>query len=323
MTSLPPSLAHSRSEFLARSAQGLGFCLILLFLLTILGSFLPPQLLDPNWQLTLASNLIDNGAYPLLGFFLVVLASYIDPGNQAIERRQAQLRALACWVAIAYLLLAPLQGIVFLRGFSQAGSGLRQQTQRSHEAIVNLRAAISTSGSFSELQARLRQLQAPSLPPDASSLPLRQLKTNLIDQLEASDNALKQNLRQPLVGKLWPTLQKTLRNMLAALVLGLGFASIGTPKGSSLTLLQSWSTRFRGLGTLSRQIKGRWQNWSQERKEHRQMALRLAQIRLAHKQGDQSPGRGGKSRRSTKNNEVKAYFEQINAAGSKNDDPQL
>ena len=320
MTFLPQAATGSASERLARGAQGLGFALILLFLLNIIGSFLPPQLLDPTWQLTLASNLIDNGAYPLLGFFLVVLAAYIDPDNAALERRQARLRVLACWLAIAYLLLAPLQGLVFLRGFSQAGSGLRQQTQRSHEAIVNLRSAISTSGSFSELQARLRQLQAPSLPPDASNLPLRQLKTSLIDQLEASDNALKQNLRQPLVSKLWPTLQKTLRNMVAALVLGLGFASIGTPKGSSLTLLQSWSTGFRWWGTQRNRLQRRWLNWWEKRQERREMAVRLVQIRKAQQQAEPSAAKNGKSRRGTSKNGVNSYFDQINRSRSRDDD---
>ena len=65
MTFLPQAATGSASERLARGAQGLGFALILLFLLTVAGSFLPPQLLDPTWQLTLASNLTDNGAYPL------------------------------------------------------------------------------------------------------------------------------------------------------------------------------------------------------------------------------------------------------------------
>ncbi|MFZ0409722.1 MAG: hypothetical protein WAM11_16675 [Cyanobium sp.] len=257
--------------------------MVVLFLLTILGSFLPPRLLDPNWILILSSNLIDNGVNPLLGLFLMMLASYLDPSNEAIKRRQTRFRSLACWAAIGYLLLAPLQGMAFLRGFDQASSSLTQQTQQSRQAIASLRDAVINADTLVDLQTRMLKLQAPALPPDATSVSLAALKTSLLNQLEARDNVLKQALREPLIKQLWPTLQKTLRNMAAALVLGLGFASVATAKGSSVTLLQGWIEGLRALNEQPTKLTNHWKKWAKQRSEKRTLAKKMALIRREQK----------------------------------------
>ena len=127
---------RSPSEVLAQGVAAVGYCLIALFLLTLAGNFLPPRLLSPDWQLAVTSNLVDNGAYPLLGVVLVLLASSIDPSNERLSQRQALLRSLACWACIGYLLLAPLQAVVFSRGLNQASIDLGRQVRTTRQAIA-------------------------------------------------------------------------------------------------------------------------------------------------------------------------------------------
>ena len=316
--STAPFSSVPRPEVLARGAQGLAISLIVLFLVTILGSFLPPRLLDPDWQLTLASNLIDNGINLLLAVFMMLLASYLDPNNEALQRRQAQFRTMASWVAIAYLLLAPLQGLAFLNGFDQASSSLVRQTQQNRQAIGSLRDAVINANSLVELQGRLRKLQAPALPADVVSMPLVELKASLLDQLEAKDNILKQNLRQPLVKQLWPTLQKTLRNMVAALVLGLGFASVGTQKDPSMNLLQQWSANIKSLGKIQSNLQTRWEEWREQRLQKREMDQRLTHLRQAQQKTTSQEKNKFSKWFNSKNQANADYIDQIISSETKN-----
>jgi len=275
---------YTSSQLLARACKWVGLCLIALFLITVLGSFLPPRALDPDWQLALAGNLIDNGAYSLLGLLLIALAAFIDPENSSLQSWQLQLRALACWVSIAYLLLAPAIGVACKRGLDRASLNLERESRTAQQAIIELRSAINASPSLPDLQGRFRQMQAPPLPPDAASIPLADLKSGLLERLRSNESALQQSLRQPLIGRFWPTLQKALRNMLASLVLGVAYAAVAVPKGASRSQLQSWSAGLNALRRPWQQWRERWRQRQQSRMERRAMAQRLTAIQRAKKQ---------------------------------------
>ena len=279
---------RSPSEVLAQGVAAVGYCLIALFLLTLAGNFLPPRLLSPDWQLAVTSNLVDNGAYPLLGVVLVLLASSIDPSNERLSQRQALLRSLACWACIGYLLLAPLQAVVFSRGLNQSSIDLGRQVRTTRQAIAELKRAINASSSLPELQSRLRRLQAPGLPGDAGGIPLGDLKTALLERLERNEQSVREELRQPLLLRLWQPLQKSIRNSLAAVVLAIGFASIAMPKRSSQTLLMSWmgssSTLTRSYRAWSRQ----WRERQNDQRLRRDQQRRAAQIDRARRQAEPS-----------------------------------
>jgi hypothetical protein len=266
----PQVRQRSSSDVLAQALAWLGQCLIALFLLVLSGQFLPPQLLNPDWQLSLTSTLVDNGAYPLLGVNLVFLAHYIDPANQNLANRQALLRSLACWACIAYLLLAPLQGLIFGRGLSQAAIDLNRQSRTARDTMRQLRAAITTSSTLPELISHFRLLQAPPLPADAGAIPLAELKSTLLARLESNERAMQEGLNQPLLIRLWLPLQKTLRNAAAALVLAIGFAAVAMPKNSSETLLQRW---LRGLTNLRHRIARPRSAWKKRPTIHDQIYL--------------------------------------------------
>ncbi|MEB3333054.1 MAG: HpsJ family protein [Synechococcaceae cyanobacterium] len=286
------SSSSNPSQLLSRGSEILAYVLLGQFLLIVSGSFLPPQPLDVDWQLALAGNLVDNGAYPLLALFLITFASFINADDEGLETRQLRMRRLACLAAVAYLLLAPLQVAICRVGFSQAGTGLRRQADTATRAINDLRKAIDPASSTQELQANLRRIQAPPLPAEVLQLPLPEIKSSMIAQLEGRRSSISENLRQPLIKRLWPTFQKAMRNTLASLVLAVGFAAMAVPKGASVSLLQQWIAAFTGIGNTWSNLRRRLHVWREERQEKAERARRTAQVKQMQRNKDKQETRG-------------------------------
>ncbi|WP_235107363.1 HpsJ family protein [Acaryochloris sp. 'Moss Beach'] len=67
-TSAPPSKNQWLSTFVLRIA---GYALLLLTLVDTLAILIPPQLLDPAWELETIGSLVERSPVPLIGFALV------------------------------------------------------------------------------------------------------------------------------------------------------------------------------------------------------------------------------------------------------------
>lgn len=283
----------SRIQLLSRGSEILAYVLIGQFVLIVSGSFLPPQFLDVDWQLALAGNLVDNGAYPLLALFLIRFAAFINPNDERLEERQLRLLRLACWVAVAYLLLAPLQVAICRVGFAQAGSTLRRQGEVAGKAINDLRQAINTASSPQELQDNLKRIQAPPLTAEVLTLPLAEIKSSMLAQLNGRSSSISANLREPLIKRFWPTFQKTMRNTLASLVLAVGFAAMAVPKGASVSLLQQWLAAFSGFGGTWGRLRRRTMEWLEDRQEAAERARRTAEVKRMQRSKDNEAAKGG------------------------------
>jgi hypothetical protein len=292
---MPPNYpsTFTPSQLQARACQWVGISLISLFLINLISSFLPPQLLNPDWQLKLVGTLIDNGAYPLLGLLLVLLASSQNPDDPSLQKRQLRWRALACWVSLAYLLLIPLIGMACYLGLNQASNILRRENLSAQQTIVVLRGVIQQSKSMPELQARLRQTQAPTLPPDATSIPLGDLKSQLLRSLQVNETNLKNNLRQPIYNRFLPLLQRAWRNMLSSVVLAVGFAAVALPRGSSRSQLMGWATSLNRFNHLGSEWLSMGRAWSETSRKRRDTAKRMQKHLDSRREAEREPS--GKS----------------------------
>lgn len=94
---------------LAAVLQALSLVLLGIFLVSVLVSAWPPKLLDPNWQLGLIQNLINNGSLALIGALLTHLAMAFHPGSDRLRARHIAFRRWALAAALGFLLLIPLQ----------------------------------------------------------------------------------------------------------------------------------------------------------------------------------------------------------------------
>ena len=66
----------------------IGLCLLLLYIGSILVAILPPQILNPGWQLQFVSTLINSSALGLVGLVLVRLAAYVNPSSGRLRQRR-------------------------------------------------------------------------------------------------------------------------------------------------------------------------------------------------------------------------------------------
>jgi hypothetical protein len=222
----------------------LAVCLLILYGLVVLASILPPRLLDPAWQLRFTNALINNGFLALLGLALVHLAAYLDPANPHLQRRRDNFAALALAAVLGFLLLIPLQGYAVWRGIGNANSQQSSQLRQVTGRISAVRKAINSATSSQDLQRRLRGLQVPPLAAADLEQPLPVLRKSMLESLEQAEIRAGDQLRGIQPSGLWQIVQGSIRAVLSALVLVVGFAAFSRRRDWSMTLLQSWLTRF-------------------------------------------------------------------------------
>jgi hypothetical protein len=222
----------------------LAVCLLILYGLVVLAAILPPRLLDPAWQIRFTNALINNGFLALLGLGLLHLAAYLDPANPHLARRRDNFAALALAAVLGFLLLIPLQGYAVWRGIGNANSQQTSQLRQVTGRLSAVREAINSSTSTQDLQRRLQVLRVPPLGPNDLAQPLPALRKSMLDALERTEIRAGDQLRGIQPEGLWAIIQGSLRVVLSALVLVVGFAAFSQRRGWSMTLLQSWMVKF-------------------------------------------------------------------------------
>ncbi|MEA5414693.1 hypothetical protein [Synechococcus sp. BA-132 BA5] len=160
---------------------------VLLFVLAVALPLIPLKLADPFWQLAFTAALCTNGFLALLAVLLLNLAAALLPEADWLVGRRQLVGSLCRWMALAYLLLIPLQGLAAWRALDWVGAaesrGARQELQR----IRQFREAVVSANSVAALQANLAVIQAPPLGPEDQRQSLTVLKTSLLSQLQAAE----------------------------------------------------------------------------------------------------------------------------------------
>lgn len=244
----PPSRdLESRSDaaWLLPSQIGFaGMALLILYVLLVLSALLPTRLLDPAWQLSVASVMINNGFLALLALALVHLAAYLDPARPSLVRRRDDFASWALIAVLGFGLLIPLQGYAVWRGLTTANAAQQDRLGAISGRLTALRQAISTAPTIEELQRRLAALKAPPLDAEDLAQPLPQLRRSMLASLERTQNQARDRLGGIPATGVWQLAQASLRSALSSLVLLLGFAAFTRRQGMNQTLLQQWKAWF-------------------------------------------------------------------------------
>lgn len=256
---------------LARLLATVSTALLVMFAVSALTVAIPPQLLNPVWQLQLASALINFGPLALIGFFLMPLAAWLDPANRNIARHSRRIQSWGLLAVVGYLLLIPLQGVAVAQALSVAQRSVERQKAEAQRQVGDLRRAIETARSPQELQGRLQALKAPAISPDNLTLPMPALRQKYLVRISAVEQQLRQAKPGPAPNQLLKLGQESVRIIVSALAFGLAFAA-GTkppglpaammPAGHQPTLLGEWQAR-------AQQATAAWQRWSLRRRRSR------------------------------------------------------
>jgi hypothetical protein len=217
----------------ARAFSIVGVVSIGLGLVVLVFASLPVRLMDPVWQLQLSGAMTAAGFSLLIGVLLVCTAGALPVSAQPVHDNVKLLRNICTWVAVAYLVLIPVQlyaGVRVLqkqsRDDAKPQAGWRR-FKKQLEAVSNEQ----------ELRTLLGQLPQPiNLPPKLDQ-PFPALKESIIAQADSRFNALKYQTDQASSQRLQGFISEGANNTLKSLLLATGFAAMAQGKPGGPTLL--------------------------------------------------------------------------------------
>ena len=177
------------------------------------------------------------------------LAAYLHPSNPHLGRRRDDFATWALIPVLGFLLLIPLQGYAVWRGISTANNQQSSQLKAVTTRISALREPINTASSTQELNRRLLALKVPPLSAPNLAQPLPQLRKAMLASLEQTEIRAMERLNGIQPQQLWLVIQGSIRAVLSALVLAVGFAAFTRRPGTyrKRTLLQQWQERSQAL----------------------------------------------------------------------------
>lgn len=215
--------------------QQVGFGLIGLFFAFLLKSVLPVAVLQPAWQLQLASALRTTGLFPLLGAVLLLVAQLLRTHCPSLKAQVLWVRRLSFAAAIGFLLLIPLQTHAGLKLLGAGNSGeLRalRQVQQVAQEIRQANSEVAMKRAISHLPGAPAEIQG------TFTKPLDQVRFVVLDQLQPQIQRADTRLAELRKLRLQGGLLGWITDGLAALALAVCFAAIGQlqEEGSSLLL---------------------------------------------------------------------------------------
>ncbi len=242
--------------------------------------------------------------------------------------RRQLVGGLCRWVALAFALLIPLQGLAAWRALDWAGAAESRSASQSLQRIAQFRQAVVSANSVAALQANLAAIQAPPLGPQDQRQELAAIKAGLLAQLQVAEQQARTaaakagvaaSLNGPGSNRLLPLLRDTLRVVLLSLGLAFAFAAAAQRKGSALSLRAEWRQAVEGLleAGLSRRAESlaRREEERLQRKEFEELeafqARQEAALQDAQQQLDPPAGRGRAQGRPRRGAVDAAYFEEL------------
>ncbi len=200
-----------------------------IFLVSVILRLLPARLLEPLWQVSLTTALIDMGGYALLGVVVLTIAHLLEPDEALLRRLLRRITRLCGVAALGYLLLVPLLLSALVRDYQQV-ERLSQRQQRSiSQQELRLSQAIASSQSRDELLGTVQRFNAPALGSFLlSPAPLETQRAQAQELLSSTVANARRQAGAVSPASLQSILLNNLRLLLLALVFAFGFSSAKT-----------------------------------------------------------------------------------------------
>jgi len=248
----------STRSFSIAALRAAALSLFGVFLVSIVLRTLPPRLVDPLWQVSLTTALLDMGGYALLGVVVLTVAHLLEPNDASLRRLLRKITRLCGVAALGYLLLVPLLLSALVRDYQQVQRfSQRQQSAISQQERI-LQKEIAAAPSRKALLRTVQRFNAPALGSFLlNEAPLDQQRAQARELLSGTVAAARRQAGAPSPRSLASILLNNLRLLLLALVFAFGFSSAQTgslsfPLLSPLQLLlkrlRQWRPSRRGSG---------------------------------------------------------------------------
>ena len=206
-----------------------GLALFGIFLVSVVLRLLPPRLLDPLWQVSLTTALLDMGGYALLGVVVLTIAHLFGPEDSTLRRQLRQITRLCRFAALGYLLLVPLLLSALVRDYQQVERNSQRQQRTITQLETRLRQDIASAQSRDQLLGTVQRFNAPALGSFLlSNAPLENQRAQAQDLLNSTVANARRQAGAVSPASLRSILLNNLRLLLLALVFAFGFSSAQT-----------------------------------------------------------------------------------------------
>lgn len=180
---------------------------------------IPPQLLNPNWELETIGKFIETIWILLLGFMLV----FFRPQQRSIKNTELKLLSFLSWVtliiAIVCFLTAPLLISNALRINQNTKTQVNARLANQNEQLEQVFSEINQASDL-EINTLLKSNQI------SSSGSVEQSRKQLIDTVEQQQQIETQQLKQNLKSKQITLFKTTFKWFAGAIIAGIAFVSI-------------------------------------------------------------------------------------------------
>ena len=198
-------------------------CLYGVFLLSLLPLFLPPALLDPNWQIQAINAIFSSAPFPLLASCFLMISGRGAAETDSVLKLRRRLRLGSRLASIGFVLLVPLLISCTWR------LGLRAEIppNRLIATLTAARSEILSSSSVNELNAALAKLPGnPKLPPNFN-LPIPDFQKATAARLDQDLKLQKQQQQARIQARRLGDTILIIRNSLLAALFAVFFAAAG------------------------------------------------------------------------------------------------
>ncbi|NJM67011.1 MAG: hypothetical protein HC851_15740 [Acaryochloris sp. RU_4_1] len=207
--------------------RGLGYGLLFLAFFDLVAILIPPNFMNPSWELQMFGELIERVPVPLIGLTLVLLGKRENRSKWESSFLMQLLSLLALLSGIVLFLLLPLGLVNSIRVSDAMTAQIKNQVGTKREQIQQVRkrlAEVSTVGEMEQLISSLdNQGRTPDIK-DAQSV--TEIKGNLSLFITRSEKSMVRQADQAISSQRLPLIKNSVKWSFGALVAGVLFINL-------------------------------------------------------------------------------------------------
>ena len=262
---------------LAKILSRLGLVFLALFAVLVAVDSLPLKLLEPDWMLNTAATLVNLVTIPLVGVVLIHLSAYFSASTHLdLQRRVARLAAL---LSLLFFLILPMLGLAVVSNARNLEASNKRTLQAVFKKGSDLRQAVQSASSFSELKIQMQRLNGPQIGADAQSIPLPELKKQLLQILGRAEAAVPVQMIKANSPTLLPVYKRVVRTGLLSLVGAIGFGLLAWDPVKQQNILLDYLKSFKLFGASPGSLRGSMVKTLNDYREQRKMFADVAGVR--------------------------------------------
>ncbi len=265
------------AQQLARILCRLGLICLSIFAVLVAFDSLPLRLLDPDWILNTAATLVNLVTIPLVAMVFIHISGYLSEStHRNVQRRIARLAAL---FSLLFFLILPMLGLAVVRN----ANNLKAVNQRTMRDISkkgrDLKQAVQSASSFNDLKTQMQRLKGPQIVDASQSIPLPELKQQLLKVLAQAEASVSTQLIQANSPSLIPVYKRVVRTGSVSLLGAVGFALLAWDPFKKQNLLVDYVNSFKIFGTSPGSLRSSLVKILNDYKAQRVQSSNMAKMR--------------------------------------------